>query len=403
VSLFVRGLTSRPGPSKATRFNSEPLKSDAARWRTSWETSSRQSRNDGLMMHLASCLKHGAHGRETCQLRFLGVPLCKRAFRRITRINPYKFAKLVSRGAVSFQPRFINKPHPRYDEMYAAIDMKVQVLAQSSPFRHDRMGQGPTVIELPFHEKIFLFRMILIDYEAARQRKERTPIFSKRPQYSTFRRVLGDPHFSNLRFHRVVDIGRCSKCCYLRWKCMVTPPGPERDSWRNLAAVHQNLQLEQKKVVTVASTLTCQSTSVWSTVSGQPFDVDNMTISRLRQLQVYAADRAKAAVDFPASELYLAFDGGSGFEFWLPHISPHGSELPNKGTDKAHTSPVKVMNGHVCGSGCIFIRLHQVSDCVKVQPTHKRAQDWFTGTCVLMSSSVHHASWRARITLAKAS
>ena len=128
-----------------------------------------------------------------------------------------------------------------------------------------------------------------------------------------------------------------------------------------------------------------------------------MTISRLRQLQVYAADRAKAAVDFPASELYLAFDGGSGFEFWLPHISPYGSELPNKGIDKAHTSPVKVMNGHVCGSGCIFIRLHQISDCVKVQPTHMRAQDWFTGTCVLMSSSVHHASWRARITLAKAS
>ena len=75
---------------------------------------------------------------------------------------------------------------------------------------------------------------------------------------------------------------------------------------------------------------------------------------RLRQLQVYAADRAKAAFDFPASELYLAFDGGSGFEFWLPHISPHSSELPNKAIDKAHTSPLKVMNGHTCGSGCIF-------------------------------------------------
>ena len=249
MSSFVKGLTNRPGPSKVKRFKLEPLKSDAARWRASWETSSRQSRNDGLMMHLASCLQHGPHGRDTVQLRFLGVPLCKRAFRRITRINPYKFVKLVRRGAVSFQPPFINKPHPRYDEMYAAIDMKVQFLANSSPFSQDRKGQDPTVIMLPFHEKIYLFRMILADYELARRCKERTPIFSKRPQYSTFRRVLGDAHFSNLRFHRVVDIGRCAKCCYLRWKCMVTPPGPERDSWRNLAAVHQNLQLEQKKVV----------------------------------------------------------------------------------------------------------------------------------------------------------
>lgn len=71
-------------------------------------------------------------------------------------------------------------------------------------------------------------------------------------------------------------------------------------------------------------------------------------------MQVYAADRAKAAADFPNSELYLAFDGGSGFEFWLPHISPNDSELPNKAVDQSHTSPIKVMNGHMCGSGGIF-------------------------------------------------
>jgi hypothetical protein len=263
----MTGLIDRPGPSKASRFKDEPLKSEVARWRTSWETSTRQSRNDGLMAHLASCLKTGLHGKKFCKLSFLGVPLCKRAFRRITRINPYKFVKLVNRGAVSFQAPFIHKPHPRYDEMYAAIDMKVQLLANSSPFGHDSKG-GPHVIELPFHEKIYLFRMILADYELARLQKGRTPLFSKRPQYSTFRRVLRDPHFDNLRFHRVVDIGRCAKCCYLRWKCMVTPSGPERDSWQNLAAVHQNLQLEQKKVFIVASALLRVAISMWSAVAG---------------------------------------------------------------------------------------------------------------------------------------
>lgn len=42
----------------------------------------------------------------------------------------------------------------------------------------------------------------------------------------------------------------------------------------------------------------------------------------------------------------MAFDGGSGFDFWLPHVSPHDIEGPNKIIDKMHTSPLKVMNGY---------------------------------------------------------
>jgi hypothetical protein len=62
-------------------------------------------------------------------------------------------------------------------------------------------------------------------------------------------------------------------------------------------------------------------------------------------IQVYSRDRALAARDFPASEIYLAFDGGSGYDFWLPHVSPNDSEVPSKALDKAHTQPLKVMNG----------------------------------------------------------
>lgn len=62
---------------------------------------------------------------------------------------------------------------------------------------------------------------------------------------------------------------------------------------------------------------------------------------------MYTADRSRAALDFPKTELYLAFDGGSGYDFWLPHLSSHDIEGPNKVIDKHHTSPMKVMNGQL--------------------------------------------------------
>ena len=58
-------------------------------------------------------------------------------------------------------------------------------------------------------------------------------------------------------------------------------------------------------------------------------------------VKVYVADRPRAALDFPNTELYLAFDGGSGFEFWLPHLSPHDIEGPHKLVEKHHTSPLR--------------------------------------------------------------
>jgi hypothetical protein len=61
-------------------------------------------------------------------------------------------------------------------------------------------------------------------------------------------------------------------------------------------------------------------------------------------------DRSRAAEDFPKTELYMAFDGGSGFDFWLPHVAPHAVEGPNKAVDKLHSSPLKVMNGPTLGA-----------------------------------------------------
>ena len=187
--------------------------------------------------------------------------------------------------------------------MYAAITHIVALLKNSSPFA----GEDPDSIPLPFHEKIFLFRMV---EEAHRKRlsdPEKTPWFTKKPQYKTFIWLLGDPDFAKLKFHRVVRIGRCPKCCLLRWHCLSATSPAQPEAWQRVASAHQTLQLEQKKV--------------------------------------YAVDRAKAAQDFPQTELYMGFDGGSGFEFWLPHLSANDMEGPNKAADNVHCPLFKIMNG----------------------------------------------------------
>lgn len=274
--------------SKVSTFFEKPMSVKVVRWRAEYEASDDQRRLDGLLAHLSSCLHQGRHGRLTCKLKFLGVPLCKRAFCKVTRTAPQRYIKLAKRGVLSWvRTPFAKKPRPQYDEMYAAlrarlpfsskcpastiqsiwhrthlpnstsicngswykaISSKIELMKNSSPFAHGDHGHSPDVIMMPFAEKIFLYRMILLDWETSRTTETRVPLFAKKPKYSTFYRVLQDPHFANLRFHRVVDIGRCPKCCYLRYKCMEATAGStERAEWQRLAAAHQMLQLEQKK------------------------------------------------------------------------------------------------------------------------------------------------------------
>ena len=196
------------------------------------------------------------------------------------------------------------------DEMTAAIALLVELMKNSSPFKHS--DEDPDSIPVPFHEKIFLYRMIVREFwESVVSDPARAPIFSKKPKYRTFLDALRQPRFKDLAFHRAVKIGRCPKCCLLQYKCRSAKGPAERQTWQRLAAAHQTLQLAQK--------------------------------------QVYSEDRARAAKDFPKSELYLGFDGGSGHEFWLPHLSANDTEGPDKTADNVHTPGFKIMNGLVHG------------------------------------------------------
>ena len=90
----------------------------------------------------------------------------------------------------------------------------------------------------------------------------------------------------------------------------MTAPESTRAHWQSLFAEHQFLQRAQKRE--------------------------------------YANDRVRAAAN-PRQEAYLAMDGGSGFDFVLPHLSAASAELPSKALAASHTVPMKVMNGLVHG------------------------------------------------------
>ena len=114
-----------------------------------------------------------------------------------------------------------------------------------------------------------------------------------------------------MRFHRLVDMGRCPKCQFFQYKCASVPLAL-RSVWQDALSKHHLLQIEQKRI--------------------------------------YSADRAKAAAGFPNAEVYLAMDCGSGKEFVYPHLAAADREGPNKVVDGVATIPMKVCNGLVHGS-----------------------------------------------------
>ena len=316
---------------RASTLESEPHVTHARLWRQEWKQLSLKSRRNSLLAYFRSLEGLEEHqsdqalrlvtadGRQAFATRaplvhkFLGVRVCKTAFVRHTRVRYWRARKQHARGETTYQhPGFGNRYRPRQEEMRCAIEMLVELLRASSPFQNS----DPNEIVLPFSEKKILFQMLLQRYKACNGPTPPGPsmaiLFSKPPKVKTFYKVLQcDPDLSKVKFHRVVAIGRCPKCCFLRWKCLSAITPAERRGWQEVAARHQTLQLAQKKV--------------------------------------YATDRARAAMDYPETEIYMAFDGGSGHEFWLPHFSPNSAEVASKQVDGVHTPCFKIMNGVIHG------------------------------------------------------
>ena len=204
---------------------------------------------------------------------FLSQPVCSRAWRFFTGIGKstwHRVAGMVKRGVQSYETKSSERAAPRRKEMEHAIWMVVQDLHHQSPYARKKDPENdPKKWQIPFHQKVCLWRLVK-KLHASRQNDPSKPaIFTLGdPKVGTFKRVIHSPVFKEvLVFHRIVDIGRCPKCQYFEWKCSSVPL-ELRGPWQDALAKHHVIQIEQKRC--------------------------------------YAADRARAASQYPHIELYMA-------------------------------------------------------------------------------------------------
>lgn len=260
----------------------------AAKWRVNWRLTPRHAKHDALLHHLhllkskpqrsqqSQSSNVGAGdvarwaGHEVISLpkqhkyiryEFLGRSLCKRAFETVAGVNVSRGRKLLGKGVQTWERQTRAGKAVRMEQMTAAIWMVVQQLHHQSPYAKDAV-EG--VWHIPFHQKVCLWRLIKKVHDTRPQ--DAAPLFTSAPKYYEFRRALRRPEFNKVMFHRIVDIGRCSKCEFFKWKCASVPLWA-RHIWQDALAKHHLLQIQQK--------------------------------------QCYAADRARAAADYPMTELYL--------------------------------------------------------------------------------------------------
>ena len=263
---------------------------------------------------------------------FLGEDVCMRSFRIFTGIGGlHRHTKRIRQGLETYDIGSSRRAAPIQDQMRHAIWYVVQALHHQSPYA--KRADVAKTWYVPFHQKVCLWRLVLALHTTRSQAELRespesaesaespeSPVsplspqprafFTQKPVYSAFRALINSDEFSAVKFHRLVDIGRCPKCEYFQYKCASVPLAL-RSVWQDALSKHHLLQIKQK--------------------------------------QIYAADRAKATAEFPNVELYLAMDCGSGKEFVYPHLSGADREGPNKVLDNVVTIPMKVCNGLVHG------------------------------------------------------
>jgi len=273
-------------------------------WRASWAKLNQAERRCALLEYANRKLALGQSSHES----FLGRKVCTRAWRKLTGISVF----LKMRATQWAKAGALRPPtHTRLGSRQAVMDCMHGAIMEIMKHMRNRMplkGKDEDNMFMPFSHPIQLYRMLEAWY--TRSLNIGKPLLLRRPKYRTFQKVLRRPEFSKVRWHRVVDLGRCPKCMLYVYKSM-TAPEADRAEWLQLASAHQWRQMSQKKQ--------------------------------------YWVDRMHAAMN-PDLHLYVAMDGGAGNDAVLPHLSAHDLELPNKALKDASTLPAKIMNGLIHGS-----------------------------------------------------
>ena len=294
------------------------------------------SRPKSTVSHeVPTCVSEAKHAHSSCSTKqvqtvptaiklrymFLGAQTCYRAWFKLTGVGCKLVFRTVTRVKLGEKDHFRKTRASRrwqQESMHGAILALVRHCQERMPLRRT----NPEHVIMPMSHQVQLFEMMRLWYDVSRS-KGGTPLLPRPPKYSTFRMLMRSSGLQHIKFHRVVEMGRCPTCSWLTWKCMSC--GPEaRQFWSDKAARHRFLQLQQKAY--------------------------------------YAKLRAEAAVGFPHVEvLYVAMDCSSGHEFRLPHVSAHDTELPSKALKDFNSLPFKVANILVHGDTRAHVLLSPAS------------------------------------------
>ena len=236
--------------------------------------------------------------------KFLGQRVCQKSWHLLTGVGRSTWVatcRRVAAGHVEYQRR--KRQHTSFvmDSMHGALWCLIEYCQERMPLSRTHADS----IVMPFHHPVQLFNMLKTWYIDS-LKGPGVPMLPSAPYYTTFKKVIRRPEFSAVKFHRIVEMGRCPNCQWYAWRCMSCAP-EHREGWTERATRHHLLQLQQKRI--------------------------------------YSRDRSHAARGYPhGDELYIAMDCSSGHEFCLPHLAGADFETNSKALKDMTTLPLKVMN-----------------------------------------------------------
>jgi hypothetical protein len=185
------------------------------KWRSAWCQLGQARRRCAVLELIRNQTSNGSVGQG---MAFLGRVLCSRAFRRLTGVS----ANLLSAACRWARIGALRPPeHKRLHTKQIVMDAMHGATVEIMNHMRNRMplkSQDPDATCMPFSHPIQLYRM-LIDWCEHSLRKGQ-PLLQRPPRYSTFKQVMRRAEFKQVRWHRIVDLGRCPKCLLYVYKSM---------------------------------------------------------------------------------------------------------------------------------------------------------------------------------------